>query len=65
VLQAGRFFDRDGKKMMPFSITVHYAVADGYHVGLFLEKFQAAMCHPKSGLSRRNHLIVNDEDYFF
>jgi chloramphenicol O-acetyltransferase len=47
VLQAGKFFDRDGKKMMPFSITVHHAVADGYHVGLFLEKFQSAMCHPE------------------
>lgn len=46
ILQAGRFFEKDGRKMMPFSITVHHAVADGYHVGLFLEKFQQNMNHP-------------------
>jgi len=46
ILQAGRFFEKDGRKMMPFSITVHHAVADGYHVGLFLEKFQECMNHP-------------------
>jgi chloramphenicol O-acetyltransferase len=47
VLQAGKFFNRDDKKMMPLSISVHHAVADGYHVGLFLEKFQRGMCHPE------------------
>ncbi|UYO62600.1 chloramphenicol acetyltransferase [Acetobacterium wieringae] len=47
ILQAGRFFQKEGRKMMPFSITVHHAVADGYHVGLFLEKFQDAMNHPE------------------
>ncbi|AWW27521.1 MULTISPECIES: CatA-like O-acetyltransferase [unclassified Acetobacterium] len=47
VLQAGRFFEKSGRKMMPFSITVHHAVADGYHVSLFLEKFQTAMNHPE------------------
>lgn len=47
VMQAGRYFDIDDKKVMPLSITVHHAVADGYHVGLFLEKFQKAMLHPE------------------
>lgn len=46
VLQAGKYYDKDGKKMMPLSITVHHAVANGYHVGLFLEKFQNAMKNP-------------------
>ncbi|MBU4438483.1 MAG: chloramphenicol acetyltransferase [Acetobacterium sp.] len=46
VMQAGRFFEKNGRKMMPFSITVHHAVADGYHVGLFLEKFQQNMNQP-------------------
>lgn len=46
ILQAGKYFDKDGKKMMPFSFTVHHAVADGYHVGLFLEKFRNAMKNP-------------------
>lgn len=47
VLQAGKFFERDNKKMMPLSIMVHHAVADGYHVGLFLKKFQTCMSHPE------------------
>lgn len=47
VLQAGRFFDKGDRKMMPLSITVHHAVADGYHVGLFLQKFQEGMLYPE------------------
>jgi len=46
VLQAGKFLDKEGKKMMPLSIMVYHAVADGYHVSLFLEKFQNAMSTP-------------------
>ena len=48
ILQGGKFFEKDDKKMMPFSITVHHAVADGYHVGLFLEKFQEYMKNPET-----------------
>lgn len=47
ILQAGKFFDCGDKKMMPLSITIHHAVADGYHVGLFLDKFQKGMSNPK------------------
>jgi chloramphenicol O-acetyltransferase type A len=47
VLQAGKFFDKADRKMMPFSISVHHAVADGYHVGLFLQRFQEEMLHPE------------------
>ncbi len=47
IIEAGRFYDRDGRKWMPLSITVHHAVADGYHVGLFLEKFQSGMAAPE------------------
>ena len=48
ILQAGKFFDRGGRKFMPFSITIHHAVADGYHVGSFLKKFQDAMNYPEN-----------------
>lgn len=51
VLQAGKFFERNSKKMMPLSISVHHAVADGYHVGLFLEKFQEYMYHPETWIT--------------
>jgi len=47
VLQAGRIFDKGDRKMMPLSITVHHAVADGYHVGLFLQRFQEGMLCPE------------------
>ncbi|MDU4936000.1 MAG: chloramphenicol acetyltransferase [Peptostreptococcaceae bacterium] len=47
VLQAGKFFEKDGRKMMPLSITVHHAVADGYHVGMFLERFQDYTSYPE------------------
>ena len=46
VLQAGKYFNKEGKIMMPFSISVHHAVADGYHTGLFLQRFQEEMLNP-------------------
>lgn len=36
----GKLSVKDGKRMMPVSIHVHHALMDGYHVGLFVEKFQ-------------------------
>lgn len=50
VIQAGKFFNRDGRKLMPFSFTVHHAVADGYHVGLFFEKMQDRLNRPEEWL---------------
>ncbi len=36
----GKFTDENNKKMMPFSIEVHHALMDGFHVGKFIEKLQ-------------------------
>lgn len=36
----GKFFDEGSKKLMPVSVHANHAVMDGYHVGLFAEKFQ-------------------------
>lgn len=47
ILQGRNFFEKDNMKIMPFSITVHHTVADGYHVGLFLDKFQEYMNSPE------------------
>lgn len=33
--------DRDGRRMMPFSVQVHHALMDGYHVGMYFEKLEA------------------------
>ena len=40
IFTMGKFFERDGKRMLPLSIQVHHAVCDGYHIGLFVEKLQ-------------------------
>ena len=47
VIQAGKFFEMEGRKKMPLSIMVHHAVADGYHVSKFLEKLMISMAHPQ------------------
>jgi len=39
----GKFYESDKIKKMPFSIEVHHAMIDGYHVGKFLEIFQKKM----------------------
>lgn len=36
----GKMTESQGKWTMPVSIHVHHALADGYHVGLFVERFQ-------------------------
>jgi chloramphenicol O-acetyltransferase type A len=36
----GKVVDEQNKKMMPVSIHLHHALADGYHAGQFLELFQ-------------------------
>lgn len=39
----GKMMEENGKRIMPVSVHVHHALADGYHVGLFYEKFQELM----------------------
>ncbi len=36
----GKYFEENNIKKMPFSIEVQHALMDGYHVGVFIEKFQ-------------------------
>ena len=40
VFTMGKFFERDGRRLLPLAIQVHHAVCDGYHMGLFVEKLQ-------------------------
>lgn len=47
IIETGKFKMVDGKELMPFSIMVHHAVADGYHVGQFLEELQEWMNKPE------------------
>lgn len=39
----GKMTDENGKKTMPISIHVNHALADGYHVSLFVDEFQRLM----------------------
>ena len=41
IFTMGKFFERDGKRLLPLAIQVHHAVCDGYHIGAFVEKLQA------------------------
>lgn len=36
----GKVTEKEGIKTMPVSVHVHHALVDGYHVGLFIDKFQ-------------------------
>jgi chloramphenicol O-acetyltransferase type A len=42
----GKIVDERNKKMMPVSIHLHHALADGYHAGQFLEIFQNFLNEP-------------------
>ncbi len=42
-VEAGRFFEKDGKTYMPLSLTCHHATTDGYHVNKFIETLQRYM----------------------
>ncbi|WP_340198871.1 CatA-like O-acetyltransferase [Ascidiimonas sp. W6] len=36
----GKIYEQNMQKLMPVSVHVNHAIMDGYHVGLFAEKFQ-------------------------
>lgn len=39
----GKMTETDGRKSMPISIHINHALADGYHVSLFVEEYQMRM----------------------
>ena len=40
IFTMGKFFERDGRRLLPLAIQVHHAVCDGYHVGAFVAQLQ-------------------------
>jgi len=42
-VEAGKFFEQNGKILMPLSVTCHHASTDGYHVKCFLDALQDDM----------------------
>lgn len=39
----GKYFEKDGRVKMPFSVQAHHSFVDGLHIGKFVEKLQAFM----------------------
>ena len=33
--------NKEGKLTLPFSVQVHHALMDGYHVGMYFEKMES------------------------
>lgn len=48
--EAGGFVESNGKVTMPFSVTVHHATTDGYHLKVFFEELQRTMNCPEEWL---------------
>ena len=42
-VEAGKFFEKNGRIMMPLSLTCHHATTDGYHINRFLEDLKVDM----------------------
>lgn len=40
VFDFGKFYEKNGRMIMPFSVEAHHAFVDGYHIGLLVEKLQ-------------------------
>lgn len=49
-VEAGRFFARDGRTLMPLSLTCHHAATDGWHVRVFLDALSRDMTRPDEWL---------------
>ncbi len=39
----GKYAERDGRFYLPLSVEVNHSMMDGYHVGLYFERFQALL----------------------
>ncbi len=39
----GKYFEQNGKKLMPVSVNANHGLVDGYHVARYLELFQAGL----------------------
>ena len=42
-VEAGKFYEQNGRLWMPLSMTCHHAATDGYHVSRFLDELQKEM----------------------
>ena len=40
IILFGKYFEQNGRMLLPFSISINHATADGYHSSLFLNTIQ-------------------------
>ncbi|WP_426493229.1 CatA-like O-acetyltransferase [Hymenobacter sp. 102] len=45
-ISVGRIRPENGRQLMPVAVNVHHGLADGYHVGLFVETLQRTLNRP-------------------
>lgn len=43
IFTTGKFFEQNGKILLPLAIQVHHAVCDGFHAARFVDELQTAM----------------------
>lgn len=46
IFSVGRYFERDGRILMPLAIQMHHAAADGFHTTRLIEEFQTLVSAP-------------------
>lgn len=47
IVTAGGFINKHSNIYLPFSLQVHHSVCDGYHVALFMDRFQTLADNPQ------------------
>lgn len=50
IFESGAFTEKDGRIVMPLSITANHATVDGYHIKVLLEELQQTMDFPETWL---------------
>lgn len=48
LVRFGRYAPRDGKLLMPLSVSVHHAVADGFHTCRLINEIQQTLARPEA-----------------
>lgn len=43
----GKFYESNGRTLLPISVEVHHALMDGLHVGRYFARFQELLDHPE------------------
>lgn len=52
VIEAGKFFEQNGRTLMPLSVMAQHAVADGYHTSTLFNGIQAAFLSPQEWIDQ-------------